>query len=431
MDIDEPSEHTAGPSTTANNKRDRGRASLSTNAGSNAAPEAQRLRIEQMEEDLRKMDGGNRRTGKAKAPNQKSKTGSTMKSDGQNKPENPLGTSDKSNKRWAGQYDALSSMEMVVDTSTEVFQTASTIKSMEIGSAIIQACGPNSLHSVFDFYDPASRANPRLVNNNHVRNLFNDVWTANNKRDHEFPIYFAIAPEHIDAELREKMASSDVKDPTQMPPILVLLGVTDREVKVAKSIWSHYDLDLDIELSPERRSVLLAELQDLRSKRPRLLLLNGNHRLHILHKRGVQLAAEYSYIIERTQGRELTEQDMADLELVKNRIIKAFWRAIILDLTKLTEAARAQLICNQVGAIQMGMSPGEYFWWARGVIYAMKARTMTENPKIGPVELRNQLFLAWRRSGYFKDGIEEATADDISHADSSKGNKEANEPTRR
>ncbi|KAG9100813.1 hypothetical protein FRC06_003683 [Ceratobasidium sp. 370] len=319
---------------------------------------------------------------------------------------------------WTMQWDALLKAREVIATRPSDVQMAESLAKMEIGSAFIRACGPGDLHGVFDFDDPLSRLNPRPTNPVHVDNLYNDVFVNDRKRDHLAPILLEARAQDIDPELRAKMKASNARDPTSQPPRLSLVrSQGEEEDALELMVWTHRDKDGSM-LKDEAVLDAKAKLKELRSARRRVSLLNGNHRLHIMHREGGILAAEHTRFATAAKTRALSDEEKDRWAEVRKKVEETTWRVVVYDADLLTEEARHALTKNDRGMDEMGMGAGEEIWWtanrmelwARDVKVSAASQQDAEPTR---AEVANSVHETWVMSEFYRrntSGGEKAAA---------------------
>lgn len=166
-----------------------------------------------------------------------------------------------------------------------------------IGYAVLRFAGPGDVHGVLDLDDdPNKRYNPRPLETCHVSQL-TKVFVFGGKKDRISPMRIALPSDLLDPSLIEEMQAADPSNPNSpVPQLAINHPLADLERSLETKYWLRSDgtrLLSDNELEEIKR-----ELLELRARRPRAKLLNGNHRARAMTEASGPLRAAQIHIVQ-------------------------------------------------------------------------------------------------------------------------------------
>ncbi|KAG9125367.1 hypothetical protein FRC07_007867 [Ceratobasidium sp. 392] len=303
-------------------------------------------------------------------------------------------------------YENIMNQQDDVVTAPEEVELQKTLQNALIGSAFITGFGPKCVRNAFELDNPASRANPRGIDDAHVKTILASVKVPNNKRDHKSPIVFAVSRSRLSLSLQEKMAAADAFNPSVAPPRLVLNSPNpDRERLLVEEIWKQHTVQGRM-LTLDEAKAHDAELEELRKTLERCLLFNGNHRISAVLALGDEIKKDHVALMRSISGREPTDdeklkmQDIADrmrdecswrclvydseclpprsscsdphrsfivLSLVTRRALRIAHMLTAFTVDKLTPAVRSHLVINRETLAEKRTHGGELLWYMCGL----------------------------------------------------------------
>lgn len=201
-----------------------------------------------------------------------------------------------------------------------------------MGSACITAAPIDNVKGVIEIgFNPNRRGNPRGVNHDHVDALYEIIKRPGGKRDSESPICIAVSSRLIKPSCRELMAKVDARNAAHVMPMLEFIRPhLEVETALEDRIWlqcadKKWLSDADV-LSD------ISKLDELRAKREKALLLNGNHRLRALLKLADDINRQRDAIVRvAREGGKKRVQAMTELSELTEKARDLTWRVIVFD----------------------------------------------------------------------------------------------------
>ncbi|KAG8752604.1 hypothetical protein FRC12_011876 [Ceratobasidium sp. 428] len=235
-----------------------------------------------------------------------------------------------------------------------------------MGSCYVRYIGVNEITGVVNLdLDPNARGNPRSLNEGHVTLLRDILIRPNAKKDHESPLFLAVAASAVDPKQRDVMMAADARNIlSQLPPLILKRPDAAKENRLENELWSQSENGrwLSIHELDARKK----ELEEIRADptRAKATLLNGNHRTRAMLAINPTIERkrdEVRLLIEKNPSNKAdVEREVHELnQMVENHT----WRCLVYDEDKLTPSARNYLVHNTHERPAMGMALGEKVWW--------------------------------------------------------------------
>ncbi|KAB5587585.1 hypothetical protein CTheo_8976 [Ceratobasidium theobromae] len=316
---------------------------------------------------------------------------------------------------WEGSVNVLRHSAVHVPNHTTLLQ--SELANARIGAGLIPFCGVGDVHGLVHLSDdPNTRGNPRPIIPSHVKCLSDILRRPGAKRDHEAPAILVASCTLIDPECLKEMKGKDPRDITTVLPCIRLERQdAGREDELENRLWLRR-----VDGKPMTREELLhdsSELNQLRESRPRMRLLNGNHRFQAM----LRLADELYQRRDNINSLLDLPQDIKDPDLIrkmvedlKQDVLRLTWRVEVYDEDKLTDELRNALVRNEDERPAQGMGAGEKAWWT-SEWFSQKIQEEMKKGKTR-VEAASAVAVAWQEKempGDFWVGLSEDGADGV------------------
>ncbi|QRW08691.1 hypothetical protein RhiLY_07690 [Ceratobasidium sp. AG-Ba] len=196
-----------------------------------------------------------------------------------------------------------------------------------------------------------------------LENIYNVIRRPGSKKDHEAPILLLVDGRLVGSAMREAMKLVRAEEPLDIMTILVLNNVTAKEDAIEREAW--YEQRGDEWLTPDQLLGLRAELDGLRSNRPRATLLNGRHRILAMLLLAQELQVEREDIckcmVEGTSDEHELFARLAQWE--QHALTDLAWRVKVYDSNLLSEDAKNFLVNNDHERPAKDAGVSEKLWW--------------------------------------------------------------------
>ncbi|QRV79867.1 hypothetical protein RhiJN_07882 [Ceratobasidium sp. AG-Ba] len=334
----------------------------------------------------------------------------------------PLENKDGLLLRWFGRL--VNNRERLLAISKAHERVAREVRAAHIGDAAILFAGVGDVESAVDLSDdPNKLGNPCGVYQDHVQNIYNVIRRPGSKKDHEAPILLLVDGRLVGSAMREAMKLVRAEEPLDIMTILVLNNVTAKEDAIEREAW--YEQRGDEWLTPDQLLGLRAELDGLRSNRPRATLLNGRHRILAMLLLAQELQVEREDIckcmVEGTSDEHELFARLAQWE--QHALTDLAWRVKVYDSNLLSEDAKNFLVNNDHERPAKDAGVSEKLWWlANKLEIETLARQNTEfdGRTLTRAEAMNMVHAKWLEDLQQTPGTIE---DMIATADKPKGKK--------
>ncbi|KAG8731549.1 hypothetical protein FRC11_003807, partial [Ceratobasidium sp. 423] len=239
-----------------------------------------------------------------------------------------------------------------------------------IGAAHFRCFGPRDIYETIDPSDPKARCNPRPTSESHILSIYQQVRTITGKRDHLAPIYILVSRKQLTQELQDEMhkALADVSNPTATTPRLELIRPNAKEEdELMEAIWLGMKQQGEKMLfyTADEIQVMRTRLTALQKGRVRVILLNGNHRIHAMLRWRDEINRERMTALKAIEavGYKAGSHHMDQLQECFEKARYSSWRVLVYDADVMTQSAINELVKNEDQLPQKGMGAGERVWW--------------------------------------------------------------------
>ncbi|KAF8602555.1 hypothetical protein BDV93DRAFT_523933 [Ceratobasidium sp. AG-I] len=310
-------------------------------------------------------------------------------------PDAPIKTLEEGMNEW--QAESVRTLRAQVFGLRENAAVLAEVEAARIGGGFISACGIGSLHGVAGVGpNPNGRANPRPLEESHVKALYDILKVLGGKRDSESPIYIVISRKLLTDECLALMPGADARNAAHVMPRVELKrphGV--REDILENRLWLRWDNNGWIPLEELARDA--TELAELRNNRPLALLLNGNHRIAALLLLAADICSERDRLLDALRSGVLEHEDCQEsLKKLTDAALGLTWRVIVYDADKLSSAGRNYLVQNEQQLPAMDAGAGEKGWWLSEHLSIMMQAAMDSGRAKNREEAINIAQRSWR-----------------------------------